>query len=448
MKRVFFILILAPALFAQEANTRHISQDEAVALAISNNLGLESSRISKATKKRAMDTRWNVFIPTIDGNATLAYPNEATQGMSIPGMISTPETHPWTFTAGLSLSLNFNFALIEGMKSAVLDYEGGLISYEKAKAQLERDVRKAYYQMLLLQENIELLHENARSAEQRIQQARANYQAGFEPELTLLQAQVSAENLKPTIAQAENGLKLAMAQFAMNLGLQYDTSFEFESVSTDLSFIPIDLQSLITQAAAGRPDIKELQHQLLTLQQTRKKTALQLYTPNLSLNWGLSPFIQFADTNIDSEWSDTGRFSITLSFRFNSLFPFDANNQSLKTLDDNIRSLNVNLGQALRGTELEIYNTVLSLQEIQTNIEAQNHAVALAQRSYDMTNEAYRAGFRDLLEVQNAELQLRQAQINALEQRFKYLSGLVDLEYSAGIPFGTLAAGAGPALHP
>ncbi|MDR2149627.1 MAG: TolC family protein [Spirochaetaceae bacterium] len=430
------LVLLVPTLFGQEVNfspaTRHISPDEAVALAINNNLGLESSRIALATKKRAMDTRWNVFVPTFDANVTLSHPNEPTQGMSM-------ETHPWSFSAGLSFSLNFNYALIEDMKSTVLDYESGLISYEKAQSQLERDVRKSYYQMLLLQENIELLHENARSAEQRVQQANANYQAGLEPEMTLLQAQVAAENLKPTIAQAENGLKRAVAQFALTLGLPYDTSFDFEPVSTDLSFIPLDLQNLINQAAAGKPDIKELQHQVLNLHQTRKKTFFQVYTPTLSLSWGLSPMRLFADPHVTDEWSDGGRFSITLSFRFNSLFPFDTSNQGLKTIDDNIKSLNLSLGQALRGTEVEIYNTVLSLQEIQTNIEAQVHAVELAQRSYDMTNQAYRSGFSDLLEVQNAELQLRQAQINALEQRFKYLSGLIDLEYSTGMSFGTLS---------
>ncbi|MDR2808696.1 MAG: TolC family protein [Spirochaetaceae bacterium] len=442
--RVFITLVLlAPALFGQEVDflpsTRHISPSEAVALAVSNNLGLESSRVSITTKKRAMDTRWNVFVPTIDASATLSRANEATAGMSLSPTMSTPETHPWIFSAGLSFSLNFNFASFQGMKSTILDYEGGLISYEKAKAQLERDVRKAYYQMLLLQENIALLHENARSAEQRVQQARANYQAGLEPELTLLQAQVSAENQKPTITQAENGLKSSVAQFAMLLGLPYDTVFEFEPVSTDLSFIPLDLQNLISQAAEGKPDIKELQHQLLTLQQTRKKTAIQLYSPTLSLSWGLTPSIPFADPNINGEWSDSGRFSLTLSFRLNSLFPFDANSQSLKSLDDNIRNLNLNLGQAMRGAEVEVYNTVLSLQEIQTNIEAQSHTLALAQKSYDMTSQAYRSGFSDLLEVQNAELQLRQAQISTLEQRFKYLSGLIDLEYSTGMPFGVLS---------
>jgi hypothetical protein len=42
--------------------------------------------------------------------------------------------------------------------------------------------------------------------------------------------------------------------------------------------------------------------------------------------------------------------------------------------------------------------------------------------------------------VQNAELELKQAKVSVLEQQFNYLNGLIDLEYSIGVPFGTLSS--------
>ncbi|HCC37978.1 MAG TPA: TolC family protein, partial [Treponema sp.] len=71
--------------------------------------------------------------------------------------------------------------------------------------------------------------------------------------------------------------------------------------------------------------------------------------------------------------------------------------------------------------------------------EAQAQTVSLAERSYRLTEEAYRAGLQDLLQVQNAEQSLRQARVSMLEQQFNYLNGLIDLEYSIGVPFGTLS---------
>ncbi|MDR1957338.1 MAG: TolC family protein, partial [Treponema sp.] len=72
--------------------------------------------------------------------------------------------------------------------------------------------------------------------------------------------------------------------------------------------------------------------------------------------------------------------------------------------------------------------------------EAQRLTADLAERTYRLTDQAYRAGLNDLLEVQNAELELRKSRIGVLEQQFNYLNGLIDLEYAIGVPFGTLSS--------
>jgi outer membrane protein TolC len=351
---------------------------------------------------------------------------------------------PWSLSGSLSFALNFNLAMIQQMENLRIDYEGGLITYEKARAQLERDVRKSYYQMLLVQENLKLLQESYASAERQEATARANYQAGLAPELTLLQAQVSKENLRPNITESENGYKLLMAQFAMNLGLPYNTEFELSPLTDDFVFVSLDVKDLIDRAASGKPDIQELRHNVEVLQGSRKALFHQTYTPTFSLNWRFAPGFA-GELGKDSlfmkdGWKDqSGSFSLTLTFRLSSLLPFSSAAQSLQDIDDSMRSLNIGLAQAIQGTELEIYNTVLSLQKAQTQIEVLQQTVTLAQRSYELTEQAYRAGFQDLLQVQNAEQQLNQARVGVLAQNFTYLQGLLDLEYAIGVPFGTLS---------
>jgi outer membrane protein TolC len=432
-----------------------ISPDEAVERAIKNNLSLESNRVAVETKKRASDTAWNVFIPNVTVAGSLIRDNKAASGTTlipvpIPG---TPlygvapysyDAPQWHVAGSIQTSLNVNFAMFEAMRRLRLDYEGGLLSYEKARAQLERDVRKSYYQMLLIEENIALLRESYEAAERRVAMARANYRAGLVPELSLLQAQVSVENMKPAVDQAENGLKLAMAQFAMNLGLGYDTRFELVSAGEGLDFIPLDVAELIRQASMNKPEIQELRQNILVLESARKATKQRTYTPTLSLSWNLnSAFTQdpWKDSWFGSDrWTQSGSLTIALGLQLHSLLPWSTDIQGVKNLDDNIRSLNIGLAQAVRGTELEIYNTVLSLEKIRTTVEAQEYTVNLAERSYKLTEEAYRAGLTELLEMQNAELELRKARIGVLEQDFSYIQGLIDLEYSMGVPFGTLSS--------
>jgi outer membrane protein TolC len=460
-----FVLSFAiPPVFAQEA--RKLSPDEAVDLAIKRNLSLESSRITTSTKKRKVDTAWNVFIPTADVGVALNGMNAKTTssglapvapitsidtgipGVNVYGMAPySVDTPQWRLILpSVSLSLNLNFALFEAMRTLKLDYEGGLISYEKAKSQLERDVRKAYYNMLLLEENIALLRENLAAAERRMSIAQTSYRAGLAPELNVLQAQVAMENMKPQIDQAENGLKLSMSQFAMQLGLPYDSQFEFIPVESTSDFISLDVKNLIAKASTGKPDIMELKQSILLLESQRKTRFYQTFTPSLTLSWNMNPVV-WNNVNGWINWGDawkgqSGGLTLSLGFRLNSLLPFGSDQQALKDIDDNLRSLQIGLAQAIQGTEIEIYSTILNLQKAQATIEAQSLTVDLAQRTYNLTEAAYRAGLRDLLEVQNAELELRKAKIGILEQQYTYLQGLIDLEYAMGVPFGTLSRSA------
>jgi outer membrane protein TolC len=446
-------IVVPWAVWAQEPavqEPRRINPDEAVSLAIKNNLGLESARVTADGKKRKSGLSWNQFIPSVTLGGSLVRDNEAAKGTVIPlpanmgGPVTLGGGTPqWHVAGSIQASLTINAAMFESMRRLRIDYEGGLISYDKAKAQLERDVRKAYYNMLLLQEKIALLRENFSTSQRRVETAQANYNAGLAPELALLQARVSMENMKPTIDEAENGLKLSMAQFAMNLGLSYDSRFELIPLNQALVFIPLDTAELISKAASGKPDILELKQNILLLQSARQAQILSL-TPSLSLSWNTSPAFTGDPWKDDwgngDLWQKSGSLTITLGLRVHSLIPFSTDFQAIKDLDDNIRTANIGLAQMIHGTEVEIYNTVLSLEKTQITADAQQQTIKLAEQSYKLTDEAYHAGLQDLLEVQNAELSLRQARVQMLEQQFNYLNGLIDLEYAIGVPFGTLSS--------
>jgi outer membrane protein TolC len=447
-------------LFAQSA-PRLLSPDEAVELAIKNNLSLESARLDASGKKRTADSRLNVFIPTVSVGGSLSRSNtvetasgfvpvDITSGLgftpppSIYGVVPySMELPQWSLVGSLQVSLGLSAASFEGMKKARLDYEAGLISLERARLQLERDVRKLYYQILLVKESVELLRESAANLERRVNMAQANYMAGLIPEVSLLQARVALENLKPTINNTESQYKLAMAQFAMNLGLPYDSQFELIEAPENVAYIPLDTAELISRAAVEKPEIQELKQQILSVKSQRQSLFYQLYTPSLQLSWTLTP--AFTDDPMKASWfsgnkwnTDRGAFTISLGFSLNGLIPFTKENNALKDLDDGISKMHIGLAQAVQGTEVEIYNTVLGLEQTRTTAEAQALAVQLAERTLRLSEQAYRSGLKEFLDVQNDELALRQARFNMLQQNYSYLTGLLDLEYAIGVPFGSL----------
>jgi outer membrane protein TolC len=436
------------------AEARKIPVDEAVKMAIESNLSLESARISLDTKKRKNDLKWNEFIPTLSASGSLARDNEAA---TVSGMVPVPlpgmpgvygvvpysiEAPRWHVVGNFSASITIVTALFEGLRNYRLDYEAGVLSYEKAKAQMERDLRKLYYNILLAEENLRLQREKYTAAERQETQAQTNYRAGLAPELQYLQAQVAKENMKPQIDEAENNVRLVKANFAFTIGLPYDTEIELVPLEGEFRPVPLEVARLIADASRNKPDILELRQTILVAQSGRKAQALQAWTPYLNLGWNMQRAFTgdpWKDSWGDGDlWSKSGSFTITLGMTFNGLVPWFKEGQAIKDMDNQIASLNVNLAQLIRGTEIEVYNTCLTLTKTEASVEAMRRNVSLAERSYQSTETAYRNGLQTLLEVQNAANQLQEARLGVMSQTVSYLNGLIDLEYALGVPFGTL----------
>ncbi|MCL2318781.1 MAG: TolC family protein [Treponema sp.] len=447
---------------------QRLSPDMAVDMAIKNNLNLESARLALDMKKRKSDLVWNQFLPTTGVNGTLSRSNYATtvQNTVVPifgtgtsqtsngvsGEVSPlffapyPMNLPqWNVMGGFSATLDLSFALVEGVRSLRLDYQAGQVSYEKAKLQIEQNVRKMYNQILLLEANVALLEENFSNTQRQAAIAEANFKAGLAPRLSWLQAQVAVENMRPAVNDLHNSLNTLKSNFALILGLPWDAPFELEPLASGVSYIPHDVAELISKAASGKPDIQELQAGIVTLQHQRKAMALQSYTPFLRLGWSISSM--FSPTldpfknnwfNADN-WNGGGNFYVTIGMNFNGLFSFTKEGQQRKDMDAGIQIQQINLAQMIRNTELEIFTKVNTLEMIRTTAEAQQSAVDLAGQSYKLTEEAYRAGLQDFQSVQSAALALEQAKLQLLTQQFSYLNNLIDLEYSTGVPFGTLS---------
>ena len=449
------LLFLATYLcFTQQANTENspivsITPEKAVEMAIDNNLGLRRAVLTNEARRRAGQAPWNVFIPTVDVGATLGRLNNAQEisgfGFEPPTTIfQYSRTLPqWFLRGSLQLGLSLNAGTFLGIKQTMEEYNAGKITIEKAKLQLERDVRKAYYQMLLAKEQIALMHEGYANAERQVAMAQANYRGGMIPEVNLLQVQVARENLKPQIDEAENMYRMAMASFALFLGLSYDTEFELAPLPGDVEFIVLESQDLISRAAANKPDTEELRRTLAALKAQKRAMFFSFYTPTLSLGFNMDPTFQ-GDPMKDSwftrdSWKQSsGMFSITLGMRLNALIPFTREAQQYQAMSDAVKAMELGLRQAVQGTETEVYNIIMQLEKTRTTAEAQRMTVNLAERTLRLSETAYRNGLKQYIEVQNDELALRQAQLGMLQQHYNYLMGLLDLEYAIGVPFGAL----------
>lgn len=440
-----------------------LTVDEAKSFAINNSRTLKSSAIDVEIAKLKKDNAWNVFVPSVQVTGTMSRSNEVTDttaamkqameealsgilggmGGGMPGMgggagsgsASEPseptEASHWKAVGNVSINWNFSFALFEAYKTTVASYEAGLISYQQSVKQTERDVQKMFYGLLLLQENLKLQEEMLENARMRMEQSKILYKDGLAPELSYLQAQVAYENKRPTVLEMEQSVAQQLNTFGFLLGLPYGTKIELVG-TIDPVFIDVDATTLVENNLSKRLDVQSLNKNLELISHGIKATKLQTFTPALALSYGYQPIVMDITKNwFDSNNTmDNGSFSVTLAWNLTNMLPFSSNMVSLKETQKNLEKLELSIGTVLQNGEMEINSLVDKLKKCESSIEAMEYNVVLAEKAYNMTFEAYKVGTTELLDVRDAESQLSQAKLGLMNEKYTYLTTLLDLEYA------------------
>jgi len=440
-----------------------LTVEDATEFAIKNSRTLKVSAIDVEIAKLKKDNAWNVFVPSVQVTGTMSRSNEVTDttaamkqameealsgilggmGGGMPGMgggagsssssdSSDPtEADHWKAIGNISLNWNFSFALLEAYKTTISSYEAGLISYEQSVKQTERDVQKLFYGMLLMQENLKLQQEMLENARLRMEQAEVFYKNGLAPELSYLQAQVAYENKKPTVLQMEQSLVQQLNTFGFLLGLPYGT--EIELIGTiEPKFIDIEASELVEKYLTNRLDVQSLYKNMELVSHGIKATKLQTYTPALALSWGYQPIVM----DITKNWfdgdnvMDQGALSVTLAWNLTNMLPFSSNITSLKETEKNLEKLELSVATILQNGEIEINSLVDNLKKCESSIKAMEYNVELAEKAYNMSFEAYRVGTTELLDLNEAASQLSQAKLGLMNEKYTYLTTLLDLEYA------------------
>ena len=426
MRKILSVLVLLLILTTIiTAETVILTIEKSVELALENNLSLKSSRIDVEIKKRATDRSWNRFIPTVQASGTMMRWN--LEQMFLPR---------WGLSAGLDFSLNLNYALFKEIKGTKIDYEAGLITYETALKQLERNVKKNFYNILVFEENLLLMEQNIEAASNRFEQAKINYKNGLVPELSVLSAQVGYKNLKPALTEMRLGYATMLDGFKMLLGidLKDEISLEGDIVVNPVS---LDTDKLTNYFINRRLDIQSMNKTIQSLENTKAGLKLQTMTPMLSLGFNFDPAYTKDPLennwfeNVDDNWTQqSGMFRMTLAMSLDSFLPWSKTQTGIRDMEDGIKQLKLGITQAGIGAEMEIKTIVMKLNKSMEQLETLILNISLAHEVYRMSQEAYDAGSKELLEVRDAERDLNTAKLESLKEKYNYITGLLDLEYA------------------
>ncbi len=430
-----------------EIQATKITLEEAIEYAKKNSRTLKSNDIDLEIKARATENAWNVLLPSVTLSGTMNRSTEyspssaATSQLMASILHTAPKTdfadeeERWTVVGSASVSWNFSLAYIQQIKATKAGYEAGKISWEQSQNETIMNIKKLFYALLLQQENLKIQKETLENARQRMNQATVNYKNGTVPELTLLQTQVNYQNTKPDVDSAEQSLVQQLDTFAFLLGMPVGTKIEL-SGTIEPVYVDVDVDTLIKKYGENDLTIRSLQNNLEVLKLNKKALNLSTWTPALALNYSWQPayigsdgaFHFYKGIGKDDEWYDSGSLSLTLAWNITNMLPWSANRQQEKDLSANISKLELSMETLKENQKVSVRKAVDTLKQAKAQIDAMGRSVTLAQRAYNQMYRTYRNGMTELLDLRDSESALNKAKLGLLNQKFQYISALMELE--------------------
>ncbi|MBB5218332.1 TolC family protein [Treponema rectale] len=439
---------LHPVIHAQERVSEQsvtLTLEQAVEYAIEHSKTLKSSDIDLEMKKRASANSWNVFLPNMSLTGTMNRSTEYSPSSAAMNQLISSITHTeaasdfadeesrWAVVGGFTFGWTFTPAYIGQIMQSHANYELQKITWEQTRRDTIINIKKIYYGLLLQEQSLNIQRTTLENARKRAEQAEANYKNGLIPELSLLQTQVSYENQKPDLEQAERSYRQSLDMLAFLIGLPVGTNITLNG-TIEPEYVKVDYDTLIEQYGYSSLDLQSLNENIHLTNLGLKTLTLATYFPALSLNYSWQPaymgkaFSFAGDIGKDDMWYDSGSLSLTVAWNLTNMLPWSTNQQQAKDLKQVKKQLAMTRETLSENQKVQVRKAVDTLIESKAQIENMSRNISLAQRAYDATLKAYRSGTTELLDLRDAENSLNQAKLGLANQKFNYISALLDLE--------------------
>lgn len=413
-----------------ENQTVKITVEDAVNQALKTHIDIQRGSIILNQKEREKNHSWNSILPSVNisasGSDSSTWKNSQTNTISV--------------SAGIDANLSLNFGLADKIKKIKSDYEAQEISFEATIRSTESAVRQSFYNLLYLKEKWNSAKSTLDSYERTYNQTQAKYNRGLSSQLDLLTAQVNYETAKPNVDSAESNYTNALMQFIDTVGFEFDLGIEIElegtlDIANDIKDINHDV---IKKNISNSPEIKTLEANLKSAEYAKKSSLFEIYFPSLSLGANYTPELWSKETKSGTSLENPSwSASIGISVPIGNLIPGSSARDSVATLDDTVKDYELQLENKQKTIRTSADAKLKDIELSKKTLEARRLNLQLAEQSYEMTEEAYSRGTKDLLALQSSLDTLENAQVQLKENQYTLISNVLELENMLGLDLET-----------
>jgi outer membrane protein TolC len=330
---------------------------------------------------------------------------------------------PSSTSYSASLSANFNifegFARTATLNAARATADAATAGYTTAKYQTILSVKQAYFAVLADEELVHVAQVQAQAAQTQLQVATDKLRAGAGVRSDSLSAAVAYGNAQVALLTAQ--ANLAGAQ--VTLGRQVGINGPVHAISD--STIPAfpDTTAIRATAIGSTP--------LVAAADAQAHAAGSFLTVSRSQYWPtFSVSYSNGFTGLEAPWNSTSTYVNNWSYRFAlnwTLFNGFAREQSVTSASVTRDIATSQAADTRRSVNSSISQQVIALAASHTQVTISEQNVASGTEGLRVAQEKFKFGAGLLVDVETAESNLAQAQVNLVQARFSYRTALATL---------------------
>ena len=317
-----------------------------------------------------------------------------------------------------------NAQLWESLKLSGMDVEMAVEQARSSKISLIKQVKQSFYAVLLAKESLNVMTQVYDNAQKNYEKTEQRTLVGKASEVDRLRAQVTLMNAEPNVSSAENAVLLATWQLKAVMGIDLNTEMEVIGDLTDYTDYMLT-PYVVKDDLSGNSSLAQLELQGRMLESTIRMQKKQ-YIPTLaaSINYNYSAM---GDETLSWFPSSTAALSLSVPI-FDGFAKHNNIMQSKKTKD----MLDLQREDTERNLRIGIRNYNDQMALCIKNYQAANATVEIAQKSYEITEKMYEVGKATLVELNDAQLALEQAQLTQAQAVYNFMVAQANLDEMLG----------------
>lgn len=294
-----------------------------------------------------------------------------------------------------------------------------------------RDASAAFYDILLARELHDVFTQTLVQKSRRLAEARKRHAIGLATDYDVLVAEVAEANARPEVVRTDNLIRSRRDRLRLVLGL--DEAIDVSGDLTATTVEPPVYAEALAVARERRPELRDLRHrigiagELVTIARAGDKPRLDLAG---SYGW------KDLSTDADAGDGDRDRSGETWDLGLKLSWPvFDGLRTSgeVQQARSELASLRIDELLLLDTIGLELREAIDRVHVAVELVNALDGTVAQAEKLLRLSEKGFEYGVKIRLEVDDAELSLRQARSSLALARRDYLVATIDLARAMGI---------------